>query len=282
MEEQLPAKPKKFIDIESTIGSKNPRLLRFLPGFLLKYIKKIIHQNDVNDFIEREGGKYDFEFVEAILIEFGVSVKYKGIENIPASGGFIMASNHPMGGLDAMVLLNVVSKKRKDVRFIVNDILLQLENLKGLFIGVNKHGKNPVEMLGAIDTLYASGKGVLIYPAGLVSRKQKGEIKDLEWKKSFVTRAKKNNLPVIPVFVEGQNSAFFYNLALWRKRLGITANLEMFYLVDEMYKQKNKTITVIFGEPIPAVSFDKNYSDTEWAGKVKEKVYRLSEQKNSF
>lgn len=266
---------KKFIDLEEIIRSKNPRLLKWLPGFVLRYIKRVIHEREINAFIEVHGHKYDFEFVDAVLNEFGVRTAVQGEANIPSSGGFIMACNHPLGGIDAMVLLQAVSEKRKDVRFIVNDILLQLQNLKGLFTGVNKHGKNAVEMLEAIDRLYASGMGVLIYPAGLVSRKQRGGIMDLEWKKSFVTKAKKHGLPVIPVFVEGRNSNFFYNLARWRKWLGIKANIEMFYLVDEMYGQKNKTISIIFGEPIPHTEFDKNKSDSEWAQEVKNRTYGL-------
>ncbi len=269
-------KEPKRIDLENILRSKNPRLLKFLPGFVLRYIKRVIHQDQVNSFLAAHGDKYDFAFVDEVLKEFQVKVNSSGDQYIPASGGFIMASNHPMGGLDAMALLQVVGKKRKDLKFIVNDILLQLENLKGLFTGVNKHGKNPIEMLEAIELAYGSGQGVLIYPAGLVSRKQGGIIKDLDWKKSFITKAKKHQLPVIPVFVEGRNSNFFYRLANWRKRLGIKANIEMLYLVDEMYYQENKTISVIFGEPISWERFDKSKSDSEWAAEVKEEVYLLS------
>src|SRR6185295_11423923 len=139
------------------------------------------------------------------LERFKVKTISKGEEHIPLQGGFIMASNHPLGGLDALALLDVVSHRRKDLKFIVNDILLQLKNLKGLFIGVNKHGKNAQENLAAIDELYASDKGVLIFPAGLVSRKQNIVIKDLEWKKSFITKAKKHKRNVMPVHIEGKN-----------------------------------------------------------------------------
>jgi putative hemolysin len=265
----------KFIDIEKIFHDKNPGLARLLPGFILSYIRHVIHEDEVNEFIEKHRDKYEFEWLREGLNRFKLKIVSKGEDNIPMNGGFIMAGNHPLGGLDALALLDIVSHRRKDLKFIVNDILLQLKNLKGLFLGVNKHGKNAQENLEAIDALYASEQGVLIFPAGLVSRKQNGVIKDLEWKKSFITKAKKHKKNVIPVRIEGENTGRFYNLANWRKRLGIKANIEMFFLVDEMFKQENKTIAIHIGEPIPWSVFDKSRSDYEWAQWVKEKVYSL-------
>jgi putative hemolysin len=202
------------------------------------------------------------------------------MENIPQSGGVVFASNHPLGGFDAMVILDSISRVRTDVKFIVNDILLNLKNLKPLFVGVNKHGKNSVKMLEDIDTAYGSDQAIFIYPAGLVSRKQdSGKIEDLEWKKSFITKAKKHQRMVVPLFVDGRNSNRFYNLARWRSKLGIKVNVEMFFLVDEMFRQRNKTITVIFGKPIPYTAFDNSKSDVQWALAVKKIVYDLAETK---
>jgi putative hemolysin len=266
---------KKFIDIDEIFKSKNPGLYRLLPGFVISYLKRVVHQEEINSFIDRHGHKKEFEFVDAVIDEFGATIGISGLENIPEKGGCIFASNHPLGGLDAMALVQVISKVRKDIRFIVNDILLQLKNLSGIFVGVNKHGKNSQDVFNSLDELYASGSGVLIFPAGLVSRKQKGQIVDLEWKKSFITNSRKYQLPVIPVFIEGRNSEFFYNLSNFRKKMGIKANIEMLYLADEMYRQKNKTITVIFGKPIPASFFETGYSDKNWAQLVKEHVYNL-------
>jgi putative hemolysin len=271
---------KKFIDVDSIFKSKNPGLYRFIPRPFLKYLKRVVHQEEINSFINRHGHKQEFDFVDAIVDEFGAKIETVGEENIPATGGCIIASNHPLGGLDAMALVHVVSRKRKDVKFIVNDILLQLENLKGIFAGVNKHGKNSIETYENLDRLYSSGVAMLIFPAGLVSRKQEdGSIKDLLWRKSFITKAKKFNLSVIPVFIEGRNSNFFYNFSNLRKKVGIKANIEMLYLADEMYRQKNKTITVIFGKAIPYTMFDDTATDAEWAGRVKEQVYSLQEKR---
>jgi putative hemolysin len=269
-------KQPKFIDVEKVFASKNPRLSRFIPGFVFRKLKKIIHQEEINDFVLRNGKRFGFDFVSAIVTEFGAIIKTEGEENIPVTGGCIMVSNHPLGALDAMGLLDIIGRKRKDVKFLVNDILMNLDNLNELFMPVNKHGKNTTDMLQEIESIYSSGKLVLIFPAGLVSRKQKGGIiKDLDWKKSFITRAKKHKKNIIPVYIEGRNTDFFYNLANWRKRLGIAANIEMLWLPGEMFKYKNKIIKYIFGKPIPYTVFDHSYRDSEWAKKVKEHVYAL-------
>jgi putative hemolysin len=186
-------------------------------------------------------------------------------------------------------MINAIGQKRKDVKALVNDILLNLHNLKNLFAGVNKIGKTSADSLQEIENVYASENLSITFPAGLVSRKQfpdglfgKPVIEDLEWKKSFISRAKKHKKNVIPVFIDGANSSFFYNFSLWRKRLGIKANIEMLFLVNEMYKQRGKTITVIFGEGIPHEVFDKRFSDAQWAEKVKRHVYRMGKEKKSI
>ena len=273
---------KKFIDLEKLLRNKNPRLLKLFPRFVLNFIRKIIHEDAVNDFIKRHGHKQSFDFAAAVLSDFGVNVQVKGEENIPLTGGCIFAANHPIGGMEAMALIDTIGKKRTDVKFLVNDILLSIQNFKSIFIPVNTLGKNAIENLELIDKTYASEQAVLIFPAGLVSRKQHGVIKDLEWKKSFVTRAKKHQKNIIPVYIQGKNSDFFYNLALWRKGLGIKANIEMFFLPNEMYNQKNKTITLIFGKPVSYAVFDQTLTDKEWAEKMKEQVYAIGEGKGEL
>ena len=273
---------KKFIDIDEVIKSKNPKLLKVLPGFILSYIKRIVHEDHINDFIKRHGHKTSFEFVDAIISEFKPIVSFSGLENIPSQGGAILAANHPLGGIDAMALLQSVGKKRRDVKFIVNDVLLNIKNFENEFIGVNKHGKNSVQTLDLIDSYYNSEQLVLIFPAGLVSRKQeKGIIKDLEWKKSFIVKAKKFKRDIIPVHISGKNSNFFYNLAKLRQKVGIKANIEMFYLMDEMYHQKDKKIHITFGKPIRYTAFTNEFSDNEWAQKMKSHIYALADGKPS-
>lgn len=267
----------QFIDIEKIIASKNPKLLKWMPGFLLRYIKRILHQAEVNDFMRDYGHLRDFEFIDSVMTVFNTKVVAIGLENIPEKGGFILASNHPLGGFDGLALMKAVGQKRKDIRFLVNDILLSFKTMDDLFVPINKHGTQ--HSLGKIEEAYQSEKAVLIFPAGLVSRKQNGLIRDLVWKKSFIAKSQQYRKDIVPAFIDGKNSSFFYNLALWRKRIGIKANIEMFYLMDEMFKQRNRTITITFDRPVHYSVLDHSKSHIEWAALMKDHVYAMGEGK---
>jgi len=268
------------IDLEEIIRNKNPRLLKIIPRFILNYVKRIIHQNDINGALEKYKDKLGLDFVENILNEFGAKINVINYENIPQTGRYILASNHPLGGLDGMALMHVAGKVRRDIVFPVNDILLYLRNLKILFIPINKHGKN-IENKNIIENAFASDVMILYFPAGLCSRKQKGEIIDLEWKNTFIKKAIQYKRDIIPVHIDGRNSNFFYNLANWRKRLGIKANIEMLYLADEMFKQNNKNVNITFGKPISYTVFDNRFKSNEWANEIKKHVYELGKNKNA-
>ncbi len=273
---------KQTIDIEDVFKKKNPGLARLIPGFIFAYLKKIIHEKEINDILYHNKDSMGLSFVDATIREFGAIVKVRGEENIPEKGRYMIASNHPLGGLDGMALMQVVGRVRKDIVFPVNDILLFLPNLKDLFIPINKHGTN-TENLEVIHKTFESEKMILYFPAGLVSRKQHGKIEDLEWKKTFISKAVHYKRDVIPVYINGNNSDFFYNLARIRKVIGIKANIEMLYLPNEMFKQKNKTIEIIIGKAIPWQAFDKHYNYKEWAQQVKKHVYAIGRGiENSF
>lgn len=264
-------------DLEKIIASKNPQLLKWLPAFLLKYIKHIVHQDEINDFLIRTRNEYGYDFAVAAIKDFKIQLSSTGLENIPKSGGCIIVANHPLGGIDGIAVMREVGRIRKDMKALVNDILMNLKNLNSLLIPVNKHGKNPTECVSLIDKTFASDECIIVFPAGLVSRKQSGEIKDLVWKKSFISKAIKYKRNVIPVYIDAQNSSFFYNLASFRKMIGIKANIEMFYLIDETYKQTGKSIKLKFGSPISYLSFTPEKTDQYWAENVKDCVYGLKE-----
>ncbi len=266
---------KKFIDIERIIASKNPGLLKKLPGFVLRYLKRILHQQEINTIISENRELKNQDFCSDIIRRFNIKLEVRGLENVPKHRGIILASNHPLGGMDALALVDAFAGYRNDIRFIVNDILMNLDNLSELFVGVNKHGKNAKSSLQTVDKLFASDLAVFVFPAGLVSRKINGEITDLDWKKTFITRAKRNNKEVVPVHIDGGLSNFFYRLARWRERLGIKVNVEMLYLVNELFKQKNKTMTITFGKPIVPETFNGEKNDVYWANWVKDQVYAL-------
>ena len=265
------------IDVEKVIADKNPALARWLPGFITRWLKRTIHQDDINRGLEISRGIKDLDFVDFALDYLATKPTSSGRENIPATGGVIIASNHPLGGVDGMALMQQTGKARKDIRFVVNDILTNLPNFEEIVVGVNKHGANPRKGLEIIEQVYAGNFTVLIFPAGLCSRKMDdGSIRDLEWQKSFITKAQKYNLPIVPTFIQGKNSSWFYNLARWRKKLGIKANIEMLYLPDEMFKQRGQNIHITFGQPIPASFFDKSRKPEVWAALLRDYIYAFN------
>jgi putative hemolysin len=269
---------KKFIDIEKAIHSKNPKLLRWMPGFMLSYIKRVTHEQWLNSVLNKHLEKKGLDFADALITEFEMDVRLIGGENIPKTGGVVLVSNHPLGGLDGIAFMHAVGKIRPDVRFLVNDLLMSFDNFEPIFVPVNKHGANSKDANLRIEEAYANGYAVLVFPAGLVSRKQDGQIKDLLWRKSFVAKAKKYKLDIVPCHIGGKNSEFFYNLASLRKKLGIKANIEMFWLVDEMYKQRGNIVEIRVGEAFSHESLTSEKSEIQWAEYFKGLVYKLGER----
>lgn len=271
---------EKFIDVEKVIASKNAGLLKWMPGFLLSYIKRIVHEDECNRIMRLHGHLYGLEFVDKLIEEFGVHVHLEGEDNIITDRPIIYAANHPLGGLDGIALMYALGKYRQDIQFLVNDILLNIENLRPLFVPINKHGPQGRERIRKIEETYAGDFAVLQFPAGLVSRKIKGgKIEDLEWKKSFISKAKKYEKDIIPVFIEGKNSNFFYNLARLRSKMGIKANLEMFYLADEMFAQRGKDITIHIGKAVSYQQLDDSKTERQWAAHMKAMVYDMNPNK---
>jgi putative hemolysin len=159
---------------------------------------------------------------------------------------------------------------------------MNLRNLQELFIPVNKHGAQVTEAVRRINELYESDMQVCTFPAGLVSRRFNGHIMDMKWHKNFIRKAGSTRRDVVPVYFQGRNSDFFYRLASFRRALGIKANIEMFYLVNETFKQRDKKLKLYIGKPIPWTTFDRSKKPDEWAFWVKEKVYALGGQKAFF
>lgn len=270
----------KLIDIREVFRKKNPKLLKLIPHFVIQYLRRIIHEEELNNFIRKNHTKPGIVQVGLLLKEFGIKIKVTGLENIPKVGRAVVASNHPLGGLDGLALMDRVSKVRPDIMFPVNDILMNIPNSEQIFIPINKHGSN-AENIKIFNETFASELLILYFPAGFVSRKYKKKITDLTWKKTFISKSKQYKRDIIPTHVDGKNSNFFYNLANFRKYLGIKANLEMLYLVNEMYNQKGNTIKITFGKPISYHTFDNRFTYTQWAEKVKEHVYLLEKEPNT-
>jgi putative hemolysin len=263
------------IDIKNVLHSKNPSLARIIPAFLINYLKRIVHQDELNEFLSKCGHLRDAELIAAGLEYFEIKFRVTGRENIPGKGRYIFVSNHPLGGLDGLVFIYELSKHFNDIKFPVNDLLTNITNLSGIFLPINKHGAQARDVARRIEEAYASDCQILYFPAGLCSRKKRGVISDLQWQKSFISKSVEHKRDVVPAFFSGRNSDFFYNLANLRKLLGLKANIEMLYLADEMFRQKGKEIDLVFGETIPWETFDKSMTALEWAGWVKTKSYSL-------
>ena len=268
----------KPIYIEQLFRSKNPGVAKMIPGFIYSYLKKVIHQDDINDFITRYGDRKGLDFSDAILEYLHVSYQVIGEANLPSPDGrYIFVSNHPLGGPDGIILIYFSGTRYPELKFPVNDLLLNLKNLNNIFLPVNKHGAQAKDAVSALEDAYASDCQMIMFPAGLVSRKQQGIIQDLEWQKSFVSKAIQHRRDIVPIFIDGRNSNFFYNLANFRKKIGLKANIEMLYLPDETFKQRNRTFTLYIGQPIEWESLDKSKKPIEWAQEIKRKVYLLKE-----
>jgi 1-acyl-sn-glycerol-3-phosphate acyltransferase len=263
----------KFIDVAKVLSEKAPGLKKWMPRFVFNWLKNKLHEDDINDAMFQLKDLYELEFNNKGLEILGVNVESVNLHHIPKSGGIIVAANHPLGGLDGMALIKSVGQIRSDVRFFVNDVLKNLKNYGDIFVGVNKVGSTSAKSLRTMEDILISRDAVLFFPAGLVSRKQKNRILDLEWKKTFVTQAIDHKRLIVPTFIEGENSKFFYRFANFRKRVGIKANIEMLFLPDEMFKQKGHTVKIHYGKPFDPVLLDASRSHREWAAVIKNYIY---------
>lgn len=267
-----------LIDIDKVLRDKMPKSYQRVPRFLINYLKKIAHQDDLNRFLTNKGkGQYGVGFLEATLDELDWHVQIEGKENLPTDRLCTFVSNHPLGGADGVTLGYVLGKHYDGrVKYLVNDLLMNLAGLAPLCIPINKTGKQSRDFPRMVEAGFKSDDHLIMFPAGLCSRKIHGKIQDVDWKKTFITKSVEAKRDVVPVYFEGRNSNFFYNLANFCKWIGLKTNIAMLYLVDEMYKNQHKTFTITFGKPIPWQTFDKSKNATEWAQWVKDVVYRMA------
>lgn len=265
------------ISVEKILEGKFPGITKKIPNFIIKYIKRAIHEDEINYVFRTYGELKGHDFAETILRDhFNIKFNIVGEENLPQDPKVIFACNHPLGGADGIALIQVLTSYYKDLKVPVNDFLMYVDNLKEYFIPISKTGGQAKNTGSLINEACESGAAILFFPAGQCSRRQQdGTIKDNEWKKTFVKKAIQYRRNIIPLYFEGENSKFFYNLAYYRKKLGIKFNIEMLYLPDELFKQKNKTFTVKVGKPIPYDTFTDEKSESEWAEWLKQVTYSL-------
>ena len=269
------------LDVKQVIVSKMPRASRFIPEFVFRKLARIIRQDELNRISGENVGKEGPDFARGVMESLDIKLSCKGVENLPSEGRYVFASNHLLGGLDGMALLSFLCDRYDNrVKCIVNDVLMAIKPLRSVFLPINKYGSQSREAMKRVEEAYAGDEQILMFPAGLCSRmNDKGEVCDLEWQKSFITKSVETKRDVIPVYFEGLNSKFFYRFARIRKRLGIKFNIELIFLPAEMVDAKGKSFTFHFGKPIPYTTFDNSRSKKEWAAYVKSVVYSLAEKK---
>ena len=271
----------KPVYVDQIFKSKNSRLARMVPKFIYSLLKRIICQDEINLFIKRYGDRKGLDFCAGMLEFIDVSYHVKGKENLPdPEGRYIFVANHPLGGPDGIILISFLGAHYHELKFPVNDLLLNLKNLNNIFLPVNKHGSLAKDAVRDIENAYASSCQMIMFPAGMVSRKQKGVVKDLAWHKSFISKAIQHKRDIIPIHIGGQNSNFFYNLSNFRKKIGLKANIEMLYLPDETFKKRHQTFSIHIGKPIPWQSLNKSKKPAVWAEEIKEMVYDLQTDQN--
>lgn len=267
------------IDIDEIVRGKAGAKARFVPRFVLSWLKRIIHQDEVNEFILSEGDKQGMPWLDDCMEYLGTKLNVKGLENLPDDSDgrlFTFVSNHPLGGPDGVALGHLLGHRYDGrIKYLVNDLLMNLHGLAPFFVPINKTGKQSRDFPRLVEAAFGSPNHIIMFPAGLCSRRINGQIHDLPWQKTFITKSVETQRDIVPIRFDGRNSDFFYRIANVGKRLGLKFNIAMLYLVDELYKNRGKTFDVTIGKPIPYSTFDKSRKPQEWAAYVEDIVYKL-------
>lgn len=265
-----------LIDVDKILKEKAGKKSSRIPRFVVSYLKRIVHQEEINEFLKSVSDKSGVDFLEACMEYLDVKIEVNGLENLPSDDMCTFVSNHPLGGQDGIALGYVLGKHYNGrIKYLVNDLLMNLHGLAPLCIPINKTGSQSRDFPRMVEAGFRSDDHIIMFPAGLCSRRVEGKIQDLEWKKTFIVKSVETQRCVVPIHFEGRNSNFFYNLASLCKFFGIKFNIAMLYLADEMYKNRHKTFKITIGKPIPWQTFDKSRTSSQWAEYVRELVYKL-------
>lgn len=267
------------IDIAKVIRDKNPKLLKIIPPFIIRWLGRLIHQEEINDALEKYGHKKGEQFASDTLKELGIKYKVVGQERVDLSKRYIVVSNHPLGGLDGIVMIEFFSQLFGNVKFVVNDLLYHVEPLKPIFIPVNKYGRQSTETAKMVQEEYSSDTQILYFPAGICSRKIDGKIQDPEWRASYINQAIKYKRDILPIFFDGKNSPSFYRIANIREKLRIKFNFETVLLPKEMFKKRGEEFTIFIGEPFSYEELTSYKNRRELNRKIRERVYSLKSDK---
>lgn len=270
---------EKTIDIDKILKGKMGAKAKFVPGFLVSWLKHIVHEDEVNRFLWDSRDLAGTEWLEECVRYLKMNIQIAGLENLPDKNDgklYTFVSNHPLGGQDGVALGAIIGKHYDGkFRYLVNDLLLNLPGLKPVSIGINKTGKQSRDFPRMVEAGFQSDNHILMFPAGLNSRKRDdGSIHDIPWKKTFISKSVEYHRDVVPIHFGGRNSERFYRIAKFSDKY-LPFNLAMLFLVDEMYRNVGKDFRVAFGKPIPWQTFDKSRTPQQWAEYVEDRVYKL-------
>jgi len=268
----------KYIDVEKNVAESSSKLLKNLPGFILKIIARIVHEKDLNVLLNKFSHTEGAVFLECVLKDFNITLDIDGLENLPEHRKCFFAANHPFGFADGLVLTYIVSQKYGTLKAIANDTFRFIPQLQPFVVKVNVFGSSSKEYLRAIEETYSQDIAITHFPAGIVSRKRDGMIQDLPWQKSFIAKSVAHQRDIVPLFFHGTNSKLFYRINNIRKFFGIKANIELMLLPHEIFRKRNTTIKVSIGKPIPWTTFDKRHSHYEWAQIVRQMTYDMGKR----
>lgn len=270
---------EKTIDISEILKGKMGAKAKYVPAPVVSWLKKIAHQDEVNKFLWDSRELTGTPWLEECVRYLDMTLEFEGEENLPSKDDgklYTFVSNHPLGGIDGVALGSIIGRKYDSrFRYLVNDLLMNLPGLAPLCIPINKTGNQSRNFPAMVEAGFQSDYHMLMFPAGLCSRKIDGEIRDLPWKKTFLSKSIEYKRDIVPIHFSGQNSNFFYRLANFSDRHIKKVNVAMLFLVDEMYKNVHKTFKVSFGKPIPWQTFDKSKTPMEWVKFVYDRVYEL-------
>lgn len=273
------AEIEKTIDIDKILRDKMGAKAKFVPSFAVNWLKRILHEDEVNQFLWDSRDLSGTEWLTECVRYLDMTLQIEGLENLPDKDDgklYTFVSNHPLGGQDGVALGSIIGKHYDGrFRYLVNDLLLNLPGLKPVSIGINKTGKQSRDFPRMVEAGFKSDNHILMFPAGLNSRKINGKIHDLEWKKTFIAKSVEYQRDVVPIFFGGRNSNRFYRIARFSDKYVKKVNIAMLFLVDEMYRNVGKTFRVAIGKPIPWQTFDKSRTSMEWAKYVEDMVYEL-------
>lgn len=203
-----------LIDVDKILRTKAPKQYKYIPKFVVSYLKKIVHQDEINVFLNESKDKLGVDFLEACMEFLDAKVEVKGLENLPVDGLYTFVSNHPLGGQDGVALGYVLGRHYNGkVKYLVNDLLMNLRGLAPLCVPINKTGKQAKDFPKMVEAGFQSDDQMIMFPAGLCSRRQNGVIRDLEWKKTFIIKSIQAKRDVVPVHLAAET---LISSTIWR------------------------------------------------------------------